>query len=49
MLSEFSDPEYFKIRNTTTLSSNILGNEKYRAFVATKLSGVRLIDNLAVN
>ena len=49
MISEFSDPEYFKIRNTTTLSSEIIGNEKYRAFVATKLCGVRLIDYLAVN
>lgn len=49
MLSEFSDPEYFKIRSSTTLSIEGKRNEKYRAFVATKLSGVRLIDNLAIN
>ena len=49
MLKEFSDPEYFEIRNSKTLSNEIKSLEKYRAFVATKISGVRLIDNLAIN
>ena len=49
MLKEFSDPEYFEIRNSQTLSEEIHTFEKYRAFVATKIGGVRLIDNLAIN
>ena len=49
MLKEFSDPEYFEIRNSKTLSKEIKSFEKYRAFVATKINGVRLIDNLAIN
>ena len=48
-LKEFSDPEYFEIRNSKTLSNEINSFEKYRAFVATTISGVRLIDNLAIN
>lgn len=49
MLKEFSDPEYFEIRTSKTLSNQMNSYERYRAFVATKLSGVRLIDNLALN
>ena len=48
-LKDFSDPEYFEIRNSITLSKEIKKSEKYRAFVAIKLSNVRLIDNLAIN
>ena len=48
-LKDFSDPEYFEIRNSINLSNNINKEDKCRAFVATKLSNVRLIDNLAIN
>jgi pantothenate synthetase len=49
MLKEFSNPEYFEIRDAKTLSKKINRSKKYRAFVATKFMGVRLIDNLAIN
>ena len=42
-------PEYFEIRDAKTLSKKINRSKKYRAFVATKFMGVRLIDNLAIN
>ena len=48
-LKDFSDPEYFEIRNSINLSNKINKEDKCRAFVATKLSNVRLIDNLAIN
>ena len=48
-LKGFSDPEYFEIRNSINLSNKINKEDKCRAFVATKLSNVRLIDNLAIN
>ena len=49
LLKEFSDVEYFEIRDAENLSK--LGTEKtkWRAFVATKIAGVRLIDNIALN
>jgi len=48
-LKDFSNPEYFEIRNSINLSNEINKEDKCRAFVATKLSNVRLIDNLAIN
>ena len=48
-LSEFSKPEYFKIRSSSNLSQVKDANEKCRAFAATKIGDVRLIDNLALN
>lgn len=43
--------EYFEIAEATTLSahSERKKNKKYRAFIAAKIDGVRLIDNLAMN
>ena len=49
MISQFSDPEYFEIRNANDLSKFNRVSKNYRAFVATKLSGVRLIDNIAID
>lgn len=49
MISEFSDPEYFEIRNANDLSKVSSNSNSSRAFVATKLSDVRLIDNIAIN
>lgn len=48
-LSKFSNPEYFEIRNADNLTKE--GNEftKWRAFTATKLGDIRLIDNIALN
>ena len=43
--------EYFEIAEASTLSahSERKKNKKYRAFIAAKIDGVRLIDNLAMN
>ena len=43
--------EYFEIAEAATLTthSERKKNKKYRAFIAAKISGVRLIDNLAMN
>ena len=49
MISEFSDPEYFEIRKANDLSKVLSNSNSSRAFVATKLSDVRLIDNIAIN
>ena len=48
-LSKFSNPEYFEIRNANDLTKQ--GDEftKWRAFTATKLGDIRLIDNIALN
>jgi len=45
------DLEYFIIAETKSLKTafEIKPNEKYRAFVATFVEGVRLIDNIALN
>ena len=48
-LSKFSKPEYFEIRNSKNLSNELSSNYSLRAFVATKLSDIRLIDNIAIN
>lgn len=49
MLSNFSTPEYFEIRHADDLLNNGNQNRKWRAFAATRLGGVRLIDNIAIN
>lgn len=49
LLAEFSDLEYFEIRDAETLSKKGTKKTKWRAFVATKIAGVRLIDNIALN
>ena len=49
MLSNFSIPEYFEIRHADDLLNNGNQNREWRAFAATILGGVRLIDNIAVN
>ena len=43
--------EYFEIAEATTLTAHPerKKNKKYRAFIAAKIDGVRLIDNLAMN
>ena len=43
--------EYFEIAEATALTahSERKKNKKYRAFIAAKIDGVRLIDNLAMN
>ena len=43
--------EYFEIAEVTTLTAHPerKKNKKYRAFIAAKIDGVRLIDNLAMN
>ena len=48
-LSKFSKPEYFEIRNAIDLTKQ--GDEftKWRAFTATKLGDIRLIDNIPLN
>ena len=48
-LSKFSSPEYFEIRNANDLSKSGGDNTKWRAFVATKLGDIRLIDNIELN
>jgi pantoate--beta-alanine ligase len=48
-LSKFSSPEYFEIRNANDLSKSGGKNTKWRAFVATKLGDIRLIDNIELN
>ena len=48
-LSKFSIPEYFEIRNANNLSKKGDDLCKWRAFAATKLGNVRLIDNIALN
>jgi len=43
--------DYFEIVNQENLEpiSNIVNGQKYRAFVAAEIGGVRLIDNMALN
>ena len=48
-LASFSIPEYFEIRNANDLTKNGNNQAKWRAFTATKLGNVRLIDNIALN
>ena len=49
-LRMFSKPEYFEIREASTLSVPTDKNtQQLRAFVVTKIGAVRLIDNLALN
>jgi len=48
-LSEFSEPEYFEIRHSDDLLNNGDNLKSWRAFAATKLGGIRLIDNIALN
>ncbi len=49
-LRMFSKPEYFEIREAVTLNVPTDKNtQQLRAFVVTKIGGVRLIDNLALN
>jgi pantoate--beta-alanine ligase len=48
-LAEFSDPEYFEIRHSDDLLNNGDKLKSWRAFTATNLGGIRLIDNIAIN
>jgi pantoate--beta-alanine ligase len=48
-LTEFSDPEYFEIRHSDDLLNNGGEFKIWRAFIATNLGGVRLIDNIALS
>jgi pantoate--beta-alanine ligase len=48
-LCMFSKPEYFEIREASTLSIPTNKNQPLRAFVVAKIGSVRLIDNLALN
>ena len=48
-LAEFSIPDYFEIRNAEDLSKKGSIDTKWRAFTATKIGEVRLIDNIALN
>ena len=49
LLKQHSNPEYFEIRNACDLSKNGDHKTKWRAFVASKVGSVRLIDNIALN
>ena len=49
LLKEFSDPEYFEIRKSKDLSKKGGIQDEWRAFVASKVGSVRLIDNIALN
>jgi pantoate--beta-alanine ligase len=48
-LAEFSEPEYFEIRHSDDLLNNGDKLKTWRAFTATNLGGIRLIDNIALN
>ncbi len=48
-LAEFSEPEYFEIRHSDDLLNNGDKLKSWRAFTATNLGGIRLIDNIAIN
>ena len=48
-LAEFSEPEYFEIRHSDDLLNNGGEFKIWRAFIATNLGGVRLIDNIALS
>lgn len=48
-LAEFSEPEYFEIRHSDDLLNNGDKFRSWRAFTATNLGGIRLIDNIALN
>ena len=48
-LAEFSEPEYFEIRHSDDLLNNGDKLKIWRAFTATNLGGIRLIDNIALN
>ena len=48
-LAEFSEPEYFEIRHSDDLLNNGDELKSWRAFTATNLGGVRLIDNIALH
>ena len=48
-LAEFSEPEYFEIRHSDDLLNNGDKLKSWRAFTATNLGGIRLIDNIALN
>jgi len=43
--------EYFEIADTETLKTGIYKSKKkkYRAFIASFIGGIRLIDNMALN
>ena len=47
-LAKFSEPEYFEIRHSDDLLNNGGKFKNWRAFAATNLAGVRLIDNIAL-
>ena len=48
-LSVFSDPEYFEIRHSNDLLNNGGKLQSWRAFAATNLGGIRLIDNIVLD
>ena len=48
-LSKFSKPEYFEIRHSDDLLNNGGKLKSWRAFAATNLGDIRLIDNIALN
>lgn len=48
-LRMFSKPEYFEIRESSTLSFPVDKTQSLRAFVVAKIGSVRLIDNLPLN
>jgi pantoate--beta-alanine ligase len=48
-LAEFSEPEYFEIRHSDDLLNNGDELKSWRAFTATNLGGIRLIDNIALD
>ena len=48
-LAEFSEPEYFEIRHSDDLLNNGDEFRSWRAFTATNVGGVRLIDNIVLN
>ena len=49
LLSNTLETEYFEIRNANNLSKKGGGHAKWRAFTASKVGQVRLIDNIALN
>ena len=48
-LSVFSEPEYFEIRHSNDLLNNGGKLQSWRAFAATNLGGIRLIDNIVLD
>ena len=48
-LSVFSELEYFEIRHSNDLLNNGGKLQSWRAFAATNLGGIRLIDNIALD